>query len=112
MLQQIFYLACNQIRKKQLNWNLERIPIREIDVDVRAKLPDNTINELFADSLPVDLLQVVEIHTLITLKQSGTYDQAVSQLKNLTSNRELHLTKYNKKIIEMNATQHTNPLDD
>ena len=37
MLQQIFYLACNQIRKKQLNWNLERIPIREIEVRCTSK---------------------------------------------------------------------------
>ena len=29
---------------------------REIEIDVRAKLPDDTINELFADNLPVDLL--------------------------------------------------------
>ena len=48
---------------------------------------------------------------MITLKPSGNCDQAVSQLKNLTSNRELQLMRYNKKI-EINATQHTNPMDD
>ena len=89
----------------------DRIPIREIEIDVRAKLPHSTINELFPYISPVDLLRVVDINTLITLKQSGNCDQAVSQLKNLISNRELHLTKYKKKITEMNATQHTNPMD-
>ena len=86
----------------------DRIPIREIDIDVRAKLPDNTINELFADNLPVYLLQVVDINTLITLKQSRDYDQAVHQLKTLTSNLELQLTRYKKRTAEFNATQHTN----
>ena len=46
----------------------DRIPIREIEIDVRAKLADNTINELFADNLSVDLLHVVDMNTLITLK--------------------------------------------
>ena len=90
----------------------DRISIREIEIDVRPELPDNTINELFADNLPVDLLHVVDINTLITLKQSGHYAQAVNQLKSLTSDKELQLTKYNRKTTEMNATQHTNPMDD
>ena len=90
----------------------DKIPIREIEIDVRAKLPDNTINELFADNLPVDLLHVVDINTLKTLKQSGHYAQAVNQLKSLTSDRELQLTKNSRKITEMNATQHINTMDD
>ena len=61
----------------------DRIPIREIEIDVRAKLPDNTINELFADDFPDELLQVVEINTLITLKQPGNYEQT-SRLKGIT----------------------------
>ena len=89
----------------------DRIPIREIEIDVQAKLPNNTINEFFADSLLIDVLHVVEINTLIILKQSGHYAQAVNHVKNLTTDRELQLTKYNKKITEMNATQHTNPMD-
>ena len=89
----------------------DRISVREIEIDVRAKLPDNTINALFADNLPVDLLQVVGINTLITLTHSGNCDQAVHQLKNLTPNCELQLTKYKKKT-EINATQHTNPMHD
>ena len=37
----------------------------------------------------------------------------MSQLKNLTSNREkLQLTKNNKTITEINATEHSNPMDD
>ena len=67
----------------------DRISVREIEIDVRAKLPDNTINARFAGNLPVDLLQVVDINTLITFKQFGNYDQAVHQLKNLTPNCEL-----------------------
>ena len=90
----------------------DRIPNREIEIDVRAQLPDNTINELFADDLPVDLLQVVDTNTLITLKQSGNYDQAVHQLKNLASNCELRITKYKKKTTEIKATQKKNPVDD
>ena len=90
----------------------DRIPVREIEIDVRAQLPDNTINELSADHLPVDLLQVVDINTLITLKQSVNYDQTVHQLKNLTSNCELRITKNKTKTAEINATQHKNPIDD
>ena len=33
----------------------DRIPIREIEIDVRATLPENTINELFADDFPDEL---------------------------------------------------------
>ena len=36
----------------------DRIPIREIEIDVRAKLPENTINELFADDFPDELLHL------------------------------------------------------
>ena len=89
-----------------------RIAVRENEIDVQAKVPDNTINESFADNLPVVLLQVVDINRLIKLKQSGIYDQTVHQLKNLTPNCELQLTKYKKKTTEINATQHTNPMDD
>ena len=68
----------------------DRIPIKEIEIDVRAKLPDKTINELFAEKLPVDQLHVVDINTLITLKQSRHYAQAeVNQLTSLISDREL-----------------------
>ena len=98
----------NEILKLKLK---DRIPIREIAIDVQAKLPDNTINELFAEDLPVGLLQVVDINTLITLKQSGNYDQSVHQLKNLTLNCELQMTKY-KKTTEINAIQHENTMDD
>ena len=89
----------------------DRIPVRELK-DVRAKLPDNAINALFAENLPVDLLQVVDINTLIKLKQSVNYDQAVHQLKNLTPNCELQVTIYKKKTTEVNAAQHTKPMDD
>ena len=34
------------------------------------------------------------------------------QLKNLTPNCELQLTKYKKKTTEINATEHTNLMDD
>ena len=47
----------------------ERIPIREIENDVGAKLPNYTISELFAEDLPLDLLQVVDINTFLKLKQ-------------------------------------------
>ena len=105
----------------RLQWNpnetielklTDRIQVRETEIDVRAKLPDNTIKELFADNLPVDLLQVVDMNTLIKLQQSGNYDQVMHQLKNLTSNCELQLAKYKKKTTEINATQHTNPMVD
>ena len=36
----------------------------------------------------------------------------MNQLKNLTPNCELQLTRYKKKTTEINATQHTNPMDD
>ena len=62
----------------------DRIPIREVEIDVRAKIPDNTINELFADDFPGELLQVIDINTLITLKQSGNYEQTSQQLKGIT----------------------------
>ena len=44
----------------------DRIPIREIEIDIKAKLPDNTINKLFQDDLPVSLLQIMDINTLLT----------------------------------------------
>ena len=47
-----------------------------------------------------------------TLKQSGNYDQAMNQLKNLTSNCELHLTEYKKKTTKIDALRDKNPLDD
>ena len=90
----------------------DRIPIREIEIDVRAKLPDNTINELFADNLPVELVQVVDKNTLLALEQSGNSDQAVHHLKTLTSNLELKLTKYKTRTTEINATHYTNPMDE
>ena len=74
-----------------------RILIRGIEIDVRAKLPDNTINELFPDDLPVHLLQVLDINTLITPKRSGKYYQALHQINALTAHWELHVTKYKKK---------------
>ena len=80
--------------------------------DEQPNLPDNTINELLADILPVDLLQIVDTNTLSTPKKSGNYDQVKSQLKNLTTNREQKLTKYNKITNEYKATQHTNPMED
>ena len=57
-------------------------------------------------------LQVVNLNTLISLKQSGIYDQALSPLKILTSSRELQMTMNVKKKIEMKATQHTNQTDE
>ena len=48
----------------------DRTPIRENEMNERAKLPDNTIKELFADNSPVNQLPVVDINTLITFKQS------------------------------------------
>ena len=83
----------------------DRIPIREIEVDVRAKLPDNTNSEFFADNLPVDSLQVVDINTLITLKQSGFYDQAVSQLKFHTEHGTIsdEMQQENKKLTPLHT---------
>ena len=82
MQQQIFYLDYNQTRTEQLNFKLtDRIPTREIKIDVRAKLPDNTINELFAEDLPVDLLPMIDINTLITLKQSGITNKLYNNYK-------------------------------
>ena len=46
----------------------DRVPIREIKIDVRAKLPDNTMKELFADDVPDELLQLVEINSLKMLE--------------------------------------------
>ena len=86
----------------------DRIPIREIEIDLRAKLPDNTINELFAEDSPVDLLQVVGTNTLITLKQSGNHDQDVHRLTNLTLNCQLQMTKYKKKTTKTFAFLHKN----
>ena len=89
----------------------DRIPIREIETDVRAKLPDNTMNELFADDFPDELLQVIEIKTLIKLKQSGDYEQASQRLKGITENNtDVELIKYttNKTI---NVIQLPNPMD-
>ena len=58
--------AANFLSRLQSNPNeilelklTDGIPIREIEIDVRAKLPDNTIKELFAEDLREDLLQVV-----------------------------------------------------
>ena len=86
--------------------------MKKIEVDVQAKQPDNKIKELFADNLFVDLIQIVDINTLLTLEQSRKLDLAPSQLKTLTSSRELQRTKYSKKTTEFYATQKTNPTDD
>ena len=51
------------------------------------------------------------MNTLITLKQSGNYEQDLHQLIALTSHWELQLTKYKKKTMEINATRHQNPMD-
>ena len=64
------HLQSNPNERSELKLT-DRIPIGETEIDVRAKLPDKTINEFFADKLPFDLLRVVNINTLITLKQSG-----------------------------------------
>ena len=91
----------------------DRTPIRENEMNERAKLPDNTIKELFADNSPVNQLRVVDINTLITLKQYPKLWSGSDQLRKLASNREkLQLTKNNETITEINATQHTNPMDD
>ena len=76
----------------------DHIPIREIEIDGREKLPDNTINELFTDDFLDWLLQVVDINTLIRLKQSGKHKQTSQRLKGITE----HCT--NMKLIE-----HTTP---
>ena len=70
------FLSClqsNSNKTIQLKLTV-RIQVREIEIDVRTKLPDNTINELFADNLPVDLLQVADINTQILVKHSANYD--------------------------------------
>ena len=89
----------------------DRIPVREIEIDIRAKLPDNTINELFSEEFPDDLLQVVDMNTLITLKQSGNFENASQHLKALaTQNEEIQLTRY-KPALPINALQLQNPMD-
>ena len=70
----------------------DRIPVREIEVDVRAKLPDNTNNELFTDDFPDEFLQVVDINTLIRLNQSGIYKQTSKWLEDNTE----HCTQPNR----------------
>ena len=82
-----------------------------MEIEVRAKLPDNTINELFAGDLLVELPQVIDVNTFITVKQSGNYQQAVQQLQNLTPQSEIQLVKYQMKTGDINATQHPNPMD-
>ena len=58
----------------------DHLPIREIKIDVRVNFADNTINELFADDFPDELLQVVDINKLITLKPSGNYEQTFTTI--------------------------------
>ena len=89
----------------------DRIPVREVEIDIRAKLPDNTINELFSGEFPDDLLQVVDMNTLITLKQSGNFENASQHQKALaTQNEEIQLTRY-KQAVPINALQLQNPMD-
>ena len=75
-------------------------------------MPDNTINELFADDFPDELLQVVDINTLITLKQSGNYEQTSQRLKGITEHgADMKLIKYTTHKEEINAIQLPNPMD-
>ena len=90
----------------------DRIPTREIEKDVQAILPDNTINELFADDFPDELLQVVDINTLITLKQSGNYAQTSQRLKGITEHgTDMKLIRYTAHKEALNATKLPNPMD-
>ena len=90
----------------------DRIPIREIEIDVRAKLPDNTINELFADDFPDELLHVIDINTLITLKKSGNYEQTSQRLEGITENcTDIELIKYKTREETINGIQSANPMD-
>ena len=75
-------------------------------------MPDNTINELFADDFPDGLLHVVDINTLITLKKSGNYEQTSQRLKGNTENcTDIELIKYKTREETINAIQSANPMD-
>ena len=79
---------------------------------MRAKLPDNTINELFEDDLPDELLQVVDINTLITPKKLGNYEQASQKLKEITTNcKDIQLIENTIYKETINEIQSPNPMD-
>ena len=89
----------------------DRIPIREIERDVRAKLTDNTINERFADDFSDELPQVVDINTLITLEQSGNYKQTSQRFKSFTENHtDIEFIK-NMTHKTINVIQLPKPMD-
>ena len=88
----------------------DRIPIREVKIDVRAKIRGNTINELFADDYPDELLQVIDITTLITLKQSGNYKQSSQQLKGKTQILNWFNARPTKQLLWSNCQNQWTPI--
>ena len=73
----------------------DRIPVRENQIDVRPKLPEKLIIELSSDEFPDDLLQVVHMNKLITMKQSGNFTKPETLA---THSDENQYTKYIKRI--------------
>ena len=71
--------AADFLSRLRSHWNetierklTDRSPVRKIESCTR-KGSDNTVEELFVDNLPVEILQKVDTNTLITLKQSANF---------------------------------------
>ena len=88
----IWDLVRSQTQMTQWKKVTPRILAWKVETDLKPKLPDYSVNEFYPIFLPIDLLQVVDIITLIKLKRPGKTIPSALQMK------KLELSLVNKSI--------------